>query len=122
MGLAPSLVRTYNGLAMEKIRLTKEEKIVLRTLAGGERKTALLNDGEFFLAVVTLRSKGLVDAALNYSTIEDVRLSYFGKAYMQANPTLGNPIDWWRIIQMVATVITAIATTIALFIGCSLVG
>lgn len=105
---------------MEKIKLSKQEKIVLRTIASGEKNTPLLNDGQFFIAVVQLKAKSLVDAAINYDKIESIRLSYYGKAYMQANPSLSNPIDWWRVCQTAATIITAIATTIALFIACRL--
>ena len=60
----------------------------------------------------------MVDAIINYNEIVDVKASYIGIAYYAENPTLRNPVDWYRVITAAAIVITAMATALALFVAC----
>ena len=60
----------------------------------------------------------MVDAVINYNEIVDVKASYIGIAYYAENPTLRNPVDWYRVITAAAIVITAMATALALFVTC----
>jgi hypothetical protein len=60
-----------------------------------------------------------VEAQINYNEIIDVKASYIGTAYYAENPTLRNPVDWYKIITSIALILTAIATAAALFIGCN---
>ena len=83
---------------MEKIRLSKDEKILLRALQMGDMETPLLSYGQRYLAACSLSRKGLVDLALNYDKIESIKMTYECKAYMQANPSLKNPVDWFRTL------------------------
>ncbi|MDR2118772.1 MAG: hypothetical protein LBP25_04500 [Tannerellaceae bacterium] len=105
---------------MKKIALTKDERTVFRSiiLKGNERPTGI-TDSCFFLCVVSLCQKGLVEAQINYNEIMDVKASYIGIAYYAENPLLRNPIDWYKIIAITVLVITALATSAALFVGCS---
>lgn len=79
---------------MERIKLSKSEKTVLRRIA---LRADGLPDGMggdcYFAAVLSLTDKGLVDSRINYNKIIDVRLSQRGKAYMIENPKLRNPVD-----------------------------
>ncbi|MDR1369879.1 MAG: hypothetical protein LBJ72_07110, partial [Dysgonamonadaceae bacterium] len=62
--------------------------------------------------------KGMIEATVNYNEIIDVKTSYIGVAYFAENPTLRNPIDWYRIITTASIIITALATALALFVAC----
>lgn len=106
---------------MERIHLTKEEKVILRHIMKGEVGTPRnlsVNMNIFHLA--TLHEKGLVEYRANGEDAHDSRLTAKGKAYLEYNPQLSNPIDWKSIITIAAMLITAIATSLALFISCCL--
>ena len=105
---------------MEKIRLSKDEKILLRALQMGDMETPLLSYGQRYLAACSLSRKGLVDLALNYDKIESIKMTYECKAYMQANPSLKNPVDWCRILEIFFMGITAFATCLALITCCKI--
>jgi hypothetical protein len=60
----------------------------------------------------------MIEATVNYNEIIDVKTSYIGVAYFAENPTLRNPIDWYRIITTASIIITALATALALFVAC----
>jgi hypothetical protein len=99
--------------------LTKDEKTVFRSIIlKGKECPAGITDACFFLCVLALHQKGLVEAQINYNEIIDVKASYIGNAYYAENPTLRNPVDWYKVISITALILTAIATTVALFIGC----
>jgi hypothetical protein len=99
--------------------LTKDEKTVFRSIIlRGNERPAGITDACFFLCVFSLHQKGLVEAQINYNEIIDVKASYIGIAYYAENPTLRNPVDWYKIITSIALILTAIATAAALFIGC----
>lgn len=100
---------------MERMRLNKEEKTLLRILQSGDKRNDLCMDNKgYYLAARSLSRKGLVDAAFNYDEVEDIKLSYEGKAYIACNPSLSNPMNWDRVI-MVATLI---ATILGIIVGC----
>ncbi|MDR1091170.1 MAG: hypothetical protein LBL79_08860 [Prevotella sp.] len=103
----------------QRVHLTKEEKAVFRgIIQKGNERPAGITDACFFLCVISLRQKGLIEAIINYNKIVDVKASYIGVAYYCENPTLRNPVDWYKIVTTIALILTAIATSIALFIGC----
>ena len=85
---------------MERIRLTKREKRVLKTLHRQDF-TAL---SEFDTASVrSLSTHGLVHAAyIEGGGIEDAKLTNMGKAYMQLNPKLRNPVNWPAVLSIAA--------------------
>ena len=105
---------------MERIRLNREEKAVLRNIAlQYPHKPTKLSEERFVEAVVTLTEKHLIASVLNYDTVVDCYITTKGKAYLQSNPHLHNPLRW-DIITAIATTITAIVAIVALLIACSL--
>ena len=71
---------------MEKIRLSKDEKILLRALQMGDMETPLLSYGQRYLAACSLSRKGLVDLALNYDKIESIKMTYSAKLICKPIP------------------------------------
>ena len=99
---------------MERIKLSKGEKRVLRTLSGLGYDAL----GEFDTAAIrSLDRHGLVQGAyIEGHGVEDARLTTMGKAYLMDNPKLRNPIDWKWIAP-----IAAVAAIILFIIGCALI-
>lgn len=50
--------------------------------------------------------------------VEMVRLTDYGKLYLESNPRLRNPVDWKWIITTTIAAIAALASSIALFVAC----
>ena len=100
---------------MDKVKLTKREKHVLRTL-NSKGFSAL---SEFDVpAIDRLVTIGLVRAAfIEGHRLEAAELTTMGKQYLYDNPHLWNPIDWKWIVT---TVLAAIAAAAALFAACSI--
>ena len=97
---------------MERIRLTKREKRVLRTLsrqgfdALSEFDTASLH---------SLSIHGLVHAAyLEGGGIEDAKLTNMGRAYMQLNPKLRNPVNWLMVLSITTFTFAAVVLILRL--------
>ena len=103
---------------MERIKLSKGEKWVLRALSN-QGFDAL---SEFDSAAVrSLDNKGLVRGAYTEGGgMEAARLTTMGKEYLRDNPKLRNPVDWKWVITTIFLAITAIATVATLFVACSL--
>lgn len=103
---------------MERIKLTKREKRVLRTLS--RQSFAALSEFDA-AAIRSLDSQGLVQGAfIEGGGVEDAKLTNYGKEYLADNPKLWNPIDWKWIVTATIGAIAATTGTIALFIACSL--
>lgn len=107
---------------MERIRLSKEEKTVFRSVSINGKKLPLSCSPFLFVTTLDLlKEKGLV----SYKADEDgvvymAKLTIKGKAYMEYNPMLKNPIPWKDIILIMLSTITAVSTLLALFVGCTL--
>ena len=103
---------------MERIRLNDDEKSTLRRLSLGK---AGAPDGmppdRYTEAVVTLTEKRLVRSVINYDEVVGAKLTAKGRAYLNSNPHLRNPINW-SVVGAVAMIVTAVASVIALFIAC----
>ncbi len=68
-------------------------------------------------AVAVLVEKGLIEAMFNGpDEVLSTLISVKGKAYLEQNPRLINPIDWKWIVSTVLLALTAAATILALFI------
>ena len=105
---------------MERIHLTKEEKkVFLHVNEKGEKQPRDITIVMFHYCLSTLKEKGLVDFKANYDEVIKAGLTVKGAAYMEQNPKLRNPFDWMGVITLVMSVITAIATTLALFVACT---
>lgn len=106
---------------MERIRLTMDEKhVFLHVNEHGEKRPMNITPVMFIYCLSTLKEKGLVDFKSDYDDVVGARLTIKGRAYIDQNPKLTNPIDWKWIITAVLTALTAFATTLALFISCSM--
>lgn len=101
---------------MELIRLSKEEKRILRRINDG-----LLNEQDKRTCahvVDALARKQLVSAKINYDEVEDVRMTLYGSLYFSENPDLRNPVDRQKVTAW-AAIVAAIASIVGLFVGCS---
>lgn len=101
---------------MERIKLSKREKQVLRTL----RNQGFDALSEFDSAAVrSLDNKGLVRGAyVEGGGVEAARLTTMGKEYLRDNPHLFNPINWAMVSAIVAAV-GSIGTIITIIVTCS---
>ncbi|MCD7710892.1 MAG: hypothetical protein LUI04_06060 [Porphyromonadaceae bacterium] len=93
---------------MEKVRLTRDEKTVLRYISGGQVKCPCgYAEDKFYNAVVTLclRYQFLWVEFSPDETLDNVRLSQIGKSYLAQNPHLRNPIDRTAVIAAAAFVV-----------------
>ena len=102
---------------MERIKLTKRGKRVLRLLR--DNRFDLLPEMDY-PALHELHERGLTRVAyIEGGVPEAARLTTFGKNYLAENPKLHNPIDWkWVVTTFIAT-IAAAAAVAALFVACS---
>lgn len=105
---------------MERIKLSKSEKQVLRMIASGMHQCpAEYPSHTFNTAVRMLKCKELVNAhSLEGGSIIGARITDYGMQYMAEYPHLRNPINW-SVVAAISSIATAIATTLALFIACS---
>lgn len=104
---------------MKKIFLTKEEKFVLKHVVKyGKKQPKTITPAMYHYCLSTLQEKKLIEFRSNYEEILSARLTIKGIAYIENNPKLYNPVDWKGVITLVMSIITAIATSVALFIAC----
>lgn len=106
---------------MDRIRLSKEEKKILRELNRGSTSVPDgMNNYAFFDAVVSLSEKRLVKAITEYETnVHGLKLTSKGYAYLKDNKYLVNPVNW-TMIAAIGAIIAAIAAVLGLFISCTL--
>jgi len=105
---------------MERIRLSKNEKEVLRLVSLGDICPDTYPKHTFALCVRSLERKGLVKGAfIEGGDVEGARLTRNGRDYLIENPGLRNPIDWKWWIGTSIGVATFIVVLIALLIACS---
>ncbi len=93
---------------MERIRLTRDEKTVLRYISGGATKCPCdYPEDKFYNAALVLGLKyQFIWVEFNPDeTLKEVRLSLPGKSYLARNPHLRNPIDWTAVVALAAAVV-----------------
>lgn len=106
----PSALKTQKD--MERIKLTKREKKVLRALQTDTFDSLSPEDKH---AVFSLQSKGLVRAYYcEGGDVADARLSLKGECYMEQNPKLRNPFNWLLFV-LVMILITLVNVIILIF-------
>lgn len=107
---------------MERISLSKRAKDVLQAVASGQYTCPeKMLQFEFNSGARELQRHGLAYIHEEQKgNVEIVRLTDFGKCYLNDNPKLYNPIDWKWIITTVIGLIAAIAAIAALFVACGL--
>lgn len=105
---------------MERIRLSKSEKQVLRMIASGLHQCpAEYPSHTFNKAVRMLKCKELVNAhSLEGGSIIGARITDYGMQYMAEYPHLLNPINW-GVVASISSIVATILTSITLFIACS---
>lgn len=108
---------------MERIKLTRNEKKVLRLIADGQTACpAYIPTNEYSAAVWGLEQQGLVHAAREEGGgIIDVRLTEKGRSRIAADPRLCTPTDWKWVITTVIAATGAIAAIVALFVSCGII-
>ena len=106
---------------MKQIKLSKQEKQVLRLISSGIVCPNTYPHHIFISCVDSLERLGLVKGLWNEGhELEDVRMTKYGKIYLATNPNLHNPIDWkWNITTIIA-IASAIFGAMALFVVCSI--
>ncbi|MBR1803822.1 MAG: hypothetical protein IJ775_02815 [Muribaculaceae bacterium] len=98
---------------MERIKLTKREKRIMRLLHAGNSEALSDFDAPSIAHLATI---GLANrAGVEGGGFDDACLSTMGKEYFDVNPRLRNPINWSLILAAIA----AIAAVAALFISCT---
>ena len=104
---------------MERIRLTKEEKTVLRMVAG-KVKPKEFPEHVYLSCVRRLERLGLVEAfwVEEKDTPAEVLLSDTGAMYLAENPSLRNPTDWKWVVTTAIAVVGAGTAIAALFVAC----
>ena len=106
---------------MKRIRLSSEEKTVLRMLANGCGCPDIYPRHVFVSAVGSLERKGLAQGAWTEGyDLEDARITRQGMVYLSQNPTLRNPVDWKWVVTTAVAVLAAVAGIASLLISCSL--
>lgn len=102
---------------MEKIKLSSNEKKVLRSISMKDRKPETMSKSGFYTAVRSLERHGLVHAMYEEGNgVVDARLTDEGVTYLSENPSLRNPVDWQ--IVAISTAIGVLISIIALFVAC----
>ena len=104
-----------------RMHLNRIEKLLLKNINNGDFSMPRnITTNQYHHALSTLQEKGLIIFKSNYDQIEDAKTTIKGRAYIDSNPKLKNPIDWKWIITTILMAITAIASTLALFIACNM--
>ena len=104
---------------MERLKLTKSEKTVLRMVAGGVRPKEFPTH-IYTSSVMSLERLGLVKAYWKEENgvPVDADLTDHGAMYISENPILRNPVDWKWVVTTIVAAIAAVAGVAALFIAC----
>ena len=98
---------------MERIRLTKREKAVMRILSNQGYEALSEFDAS---AVRSLSERGFVKAAFTEGGgVEDAKLSTMGKEYLRDYLSLRNPFDWEKVAAILLFV-TVFAIVVKLVI------
>lgn len=104
---------------MQRINLSQQEKDVLRHLTLSDKQPRNLSPIVYEYTLATLQEKGLIHFIADYGEITNIQLTLKGKAYLEQNPKLTNPIDWYHIISITMLCLTALSSTLALFVACT---
>lgn len=106
---------------MERIKLTKDEKTVLRFLYNRCGCPDIYPRHIFVSCVESLERHGLAKGAWTEGyDLDDARITRQGKVYLAHNPTLRNPVDWKWIVTTALAALAAVAGVAALFVSYSL--
>lgn len=104
---------------MERIRLSRNEKAVLRMVASGQGVCPAEYPSYIFNASVrALKHLGLVQGAFEEGGgVVDSRMTERGRQYLAENPRLTNPIEWGKVAAIIGAV-GIVVSIVALFMAC----
>lgn len=108
---------------MKEIKLNKAEKKTLRQLSlGFDYEPDGLSHAAWLSALRSLKSQGLAYVAfIEGGDAEACEISDEGKALLERNPHLWNPIDW-GMVGAIGTVLAVIVAVLALLVACGQLG
>lgn len=105
---------------MERIKLSKNEKKVLRLINTGSDCPSGFSIAIYSSCVRSLERHGLAKGAyIEGGDCEAARLTPDGRCYLAENPKLRNPIDWKWIIATIIAIVGVITTIIIGFVACN---
>lgn len=103
---------------MERIKLSRTEKQVLRLLQMHEGRPVYFPEHLYVAAIDSLERLGLVNAGwAEGHELVDAWLSAYGAMYMAQNPKLSNPINW-QVLTFAVTAGMLLASIFMLFVAC----
>lgn len=107
---------------MERIYLTKSEKLLLRTIANTRDVVhPELTPASRAAAARSLEAKGFIHGAyIEGGDIEAAMLLPAGRDYINANPKLYNPINWMLVCEAIIAA-CAVIGTVAGIVACSMI-
>lgn len=83
---------------MERIKLSKDEKKVLRLVSTGKNCPSDFSKHIFNGCVKSLERKGFVKGGyISGGEVEAVRLTSEGRCYLSEYPNLTNPVNWGMV-------------------------
>lgn len=97
---------------MDRIKLSKEEKLLLRRLSARKYPDQVLE--EDLKVFMILENESLVHGTKGKDGILAPRLTAMGEAYIASNPKLKNPSIWEDTKYIINTTISIIALIISL--------
>lgn len=105
---------------MDRLRLSKDERVVLRQISLGLKDSSLtMSEDRYRLACINLDRLRLIRVAwLEGYHILSVSLTEYGVSYLAWNPRLRNPINYKKLMFIVACV-SLVASTVVAVIACS---
>lgn len=105
---------------MGRVRLSKDERRVLRMVAAGQCACpAAFPRHAFNAAVRSLERAGLVRAAYaEGGEVVEVKLTSEARQYLAENPGLRNPVDWRWVVTSAISLLSAAIGVIAMLVAC----
>lgn len=97
---------------MDRIKLSKEEKLLLKRLSARKYPDQVLE--EDLKVFMILENESLVHGTKGKDGILAPRLTAMGEAYIASNPKLKNPCIWEDTKYIINTTISIIALIISL--------
>lgn len=105
---------------MERIRLTKNEKRLLRNIASGASYWPDgMSDASVAACADVLKDKGLIEATFaSGHEVVFAEITHKGVMYLQENPHLRNPVDRKWLIATIIAIASVTTAILASFVAC----
>lgn len=103
---------------MERIKLSKNEKVVLRLVAHYGLRPKEYPEHKYNAGIRQLTQKGLVKSLYQEGgDLVDIIITDQGEQYMAENPKLTNPVNWAAVATIIS-VIGVLVSIATLFVSC----